>query len=149
MTLNTPHRTAFATYVAKSLLVVSGLLAAGIATMIIFVPDAFYAGYGIDPGANVNLASELKAPAGMLLISGLLMFAGIIRSEFVIPSLGLATVLYLSYGLSRLVSMSIDGVPDSALVSAALLEIVVGLSCYASLRYLRKSIGSDSMVLFR
>ena len=64
-------------YMIKGLLLVSGLIAVGIAVAILFMPDAFYAGYGIDTGANVSLANELKAPAGMLLIAGLLVLAGV------------------------------------------------------------------------
>ena len=95
----------------KGLLLISGLLAAGIAATILFAPDAFYAGYGIDTSANVNLANELKAPAGMLLIAGFLMLAGLVRAKLTVVSLGIASLIYLPYGLSRLLSMLVDGIP--------------------------------------
>ena len=47
----------------------------------------------------------------LLLISGLL--AAGIAATIIFASLGTATVTFLSYGLSRLLSMAIDGVPHS------------------------------------
>ena len=135
---NNEYMTQLGSYVIKGLLLISGLLAAGIAATILFAPDAFYAGYGIDASSNVSLANELKASAGMLLIAGLLMLAGVIRTELIIASLGTATVTFLSYGLSRLLSMAIDGVPHSGLVSAAVLEIAIGGICLIAFMRLRK-----------
>lgn len=86
MTKNDERVSLFSSYATRGLLLASGLIAAGIAAMILFAPNAFYGGYGIEIGANVNLANELKAPAGLLLLAGLLMLAGVFRSEFVIPS---------------------------------------------------------------
>ncbi len=129
MTKNIENMTRFSSYATKGLLLTSGLLAAGIAATILFAPDAFYASYGIEVSSNVSLANELKASAGMLFIAGLLMLAGVIRTELTVASLGTATVTFLSYGLSRLLSMAIDGVPHSGLVSAAVLEIAIGVIC--------------------
>ncbi len=129
MTKNIEQMTRFSSHVIKGLLLISGLLAAGIAATILLAPDAFYAGYGIDAGSNVSLANELRAPAGLLFIAGLLMLAGVVRTELTVLSLAIATVIYLSYGLSRLLSMAIDGVPHSGLVTAAALEIAIGVIC--------------------
>jgi hypothetical protein len=138
MTTNTKNVNVFSAYLIRVLLLASGLLAAGIAAMILFAPDAFYTGYGIDVGSNVNLANELKAPAGLLLIAGLLMLIGVFRAGFIIPSLATATVIYLTYGASRLLSMTLDGAPDSALVTAAMLEIAVGTACLFALTVVRR-----------
>lgn len=129
----------FGSYGTRGLLLASGLIAAGIATMILFAPSAFYGGYGIEVGANVSLANELKAPAGTLLLAGLLMMAGVFKSEFTVPSLATAAAVYLSYGLSRFLSMAIDGVPHSGLVSAASIEVVIGAICFVDLMRHRKT----------
>ena len=139
MTTNTEKMNVLSLYVSRGLLLVSGLLAAGIAAMILFAPDAFYSGYGIDVGSNVNLTNEMKAPAGMLLLAGLLMLIGVLRAELAALSLATATVIYLSYGLSRLLSMAIDGVPNSALVLAAVLEVGIGLACLFGLLLHRRA----------
>lgn len=140
MTKNDERMSVFSSYGTRGLLLASGLIAASIAVMILFVPNVFYGGYGIEIGANVSLANELKASAGLLLLAGPLMLAGVFRSEFVIPSLATATVAYLSYGLSRISSMAIDGVPHSGLVSAAVIEIAIGGICLVDLMRHRKTI---------
>ena len=117
----------------RLLLLLSGLVASGIAGMILFAPQAFYAGYGIDIAGNTDLTNELKAPAGALLVAGLLMVAGAFRTRLTFVSLATATVIYLSYGLSRVLSIGIDGMPHSSLVAAAIFEISIGALCLLAL----------------
>ncbi len=139
MTKNDERTSVYSSYGTRGLLLASGLIAAGIAAMILFAPDAFYEGYGIDIRTNINLASELKAPAGALLLAGLLVMAGVFRSELTVLSLTTAAAVYLSYGLSRILSMAIDGVPHGGLVSAAVIEIVIGGICFVDLLRHRKA----------
>jgi hypothetical protein len=120
-------------YVTRGLLLASGLLATGIAATILAAPEPFYAGYGIDVSSNVSLANELKAPAGTLLVAGLLMLVGVVKPEYAVTSLATGSVIYLSYGLSRLLSIAVDGFPHSALVSAAMLELTLGAVCLLGL----------------
>ena len=120
--------------VGKLILLISGTIAIGIAVTILFAPSGFYAAYGIELGGNVSLTNELKAPAGVLFVAGLLMLAGVFRRQLMITSLVAATAIYLPYGLARLVSIGIDGMPDSGLVSAAIFEIVIGVVCLLVLK---------------
>lgn len=120
-------------YLTRGLLLASGLLATGIAATILVAPDTFYAGYGIDVGSDVSLANELKAPAGTLLVAGLLILVGVAKPRYALTSLAIGSVIYLSYGLSRLLSIAVDGFPHSALVSAAMLELALGAVCLLSL----------------
>ena len=122
-----------ASYKVKLTLLVSGLVAVGIAGTILLAPEVFYAGYGIQVGGNATLVNELKAPAGVLLAAGLLMFAGVFRTEYIRVSLTTAAVVYLSYGLARLLSMAMDGMPNSGLVSAAGIELGIGAACLLAL----------------
>lgn len=117
----------------KLLLSFSGLIATGIAVTILFAPDAFYTVYGIEVTGNTNLTNELKAPAGMLLVAGLLMLAGVFRSQLTTTSLVTAAAVYLSYGLSRFASIAVDGMPHSGLVEAAIVEIAIGAVCLFAL----------------
>ena len=120
-------------HMVKLTLALSALVAVGFAGTILFAPEVFYAGYGIEVGGDATLVNELKAPAGALLVAGLLMFAGVFRTELVVVSLTTASVVYLSYGLSRLMSMAIDGLPHSSLVSAAGIELGIGAACLLAL----------------
>ena len=117
----------------KLVLLLSGLVAIGIAAMILFAPQTFYATYGIELAGNTDLTNELKAPAGALLVAGLLMIVGVFRAHLTAVSLVTATVIYLSYGFSRLLSMSMDGIPHSGLVEAAVFEILLGAICLLAL----------------
>lgn len=113
----------------KLLLSFSGIIASGIAVTILMAPEAFYAVYGIEVAGNTNLTNELKAPAGMLLVAGLMMLAGVFRSRLTMTSLVTGAAVYLSYGLSRIASIAVDGVPHNGLVEAAVFEIAIGAAC--------------------
>jgi len=117
----------------KLMLLLSGLTATGIATTILFAPDTFYASYEIDLAGNTNLTNELKAPAGALFVAGLLMLLGVFRARLTFVSLVAATTIYLTYGLSRLLSIAIDGIPHSSLVGAAIFEMAIGVACLLAL----------------
>ena len=126
------------TYLTRLILVASGMIAVAIAATILFAPDAFYAGYGIRVGGNATLANELKAPAGALLAAGLLMFVGAFRREYAAFSLTTAVVVYLSYGLSRVTSIAIDGIPHSGMIDAAIIELMIGAVCLLTLSRVRR-----------
>jgi len=117
----------------RLVLLIAGIVAIGIAAAILFAPEGFYAAYGIEVAGNTNLTNELKAPAGVLFVAGLLMLAGVFRAQLTAVSLTAAAAIYLPYGLSRLLSFALDGVPNSALVSAAIFEIAVGAVCLLAL----------------
>ena len=121
------------TSMVKLTLIISGLVAVGIAGTILLAPEVFYASYGIEVGSDVTLVNELKAPAGALLVAGILMFAGVFRTKLVKFSLTTASAVYLSYGLSRLLSMAVDGLPASGLVSAASIELGIGTASLLAL----------------
>ena len=117
------------TIVRRLVLLASGLLAIGIASTILASPNTFYAAYGIELVGNTSLINELKAPAGVLFLAGLIMLVGVFRAGLTLAALITAAAIYLAYGLSRLLSIAVDGVPDSALVAAAGLEITIGAIC--------------------
>ena len=123
----------------RLVLSLSGLVAAGIAVMILLAPDAFYASYGIELSSNATLANEVKAPAGALFFAGLIMFAGVFHSGFTLISLATAAGVYLSYGLGRVASFVIDGLPHSGMVAATGIELIVGTVCLLALLYARRS----------
>ena len=74
-----------------------------------------------DPG----LMSELSAPSGVLIMTGALMWLAAIKLRFARLALVLGAVVYGSYGIGRLVSMMLHGLPSEALVSAMAIEFAV------------------------
>jgi len=113
----------------KTILLISGLIAAGIGGTILLFPTDFYATYNIELGQNINLLNEMRASGGALLASGLIILAGAFSAKLTFTSSLLASLLYLSYGFSRILSMTVDGMPNLGLQQAAILEIVTGLFC--------------------
>ncbi len=111
------------------LLLVSGALLILVGTSIIVSPTDFYASNNIELGGNASLLNELKAPAGFLLAAGLFMIIAIfVRSKSQV-ALRLAALIYLSYAVTRSVSMVFDGVPASGLIMATAIEATIGLTC--------------------
>jgi hypothetical protein len=125
--------------VVKSILLISGLIGSGIGASILFTPVAFYATYGIAMGDNFGLLNEIRASGGALLASGLLIMSGAFVDKLAFTAIVVSTLLYLSYGLSRVMSIAIDGVPAEGFVESAALEIVIGLACiFALVKYRAK-----------
>jgi len=125
--------------VLKTILILSGLIASGIGAAILIAPVTFYATYGIELGSNVSLLNEIRAPGGALLASGLLIISGAFVDKLAFTAVVVSTLLYLSYGLSRVMSIAIDGMPVEGLVQAAVLEIAIGLAgIFALVKYREK-----------
>ena len=113
----------------QAVLLVAGGLLLLVGSYILAAPADFYASYDIELGTDVSLLNELKAPAGMLLTTGLFMIGAIFVRALADTAMGLAALIFLSYAISRFTSMALDGVPAAGLVQAAALETVVGLAC--------------------
>ncbi|MGQ7848091.1 DUF4345 domain-containing protein [Granulosicoccus sp. 3-233] len=111
------------------MLLLSGSLLVLVGASILVSPVAFFAHNRIELGANISLLNELKAPAGLLLVAGLFMIATVFRRSQADVALRLAALIYLSYALTRGLSLMIDGMPASGLVQAMALEGAIGLSC--------------------
>lgn len=114
-------------------LCLAGGLAIAIGGLILRSPADFYALNQIDLGNNASLLSEIRAPAGFLFASGLLIVLGAFVAQLTFTATFLATLLYLSYGLSRLAGMALDGIPVPSLVWSDGIELLVGLLCLVCL----------------
>ena len=108
------------------LLALAGGLLVLIGGSALFFPDAFFGTNGIVLPNDPSLRSEMRAPTGLLLLSGVIIAASAVRRRIVTLGLGLTALIYGSYGLSRMVSMGLDGAPAEGLVSAMLVELVFG-----------------------
>lgn len=122
--------------VLKMIFFVSGLVLIVIGGAILFMPAAMFALNGVDLGGNSSLLSEIRAPGGALLASGIVIMLGAFVAKIAFTSAVISILLYLSYGLSRMVSIAIDGMPAEGLVIAMVFEMVIGLACvFAFLKY--------------
>lgn len=124
----------------RTYLLIGGVIATGLGAMILLAPVAFYAGYGIDPAGQVNLLNELRSHGLSLLGAGLFIGFGAFRSRLTYAALIVSTVLYLAYGLSRLVAIAMDGLPSSSLLLTGGFEIVMGLAGLALILRSRRAL---------
>lgn len=104
----------------------SGGLLVLIGASILTAPLAYQAGMGVTLPAEPTLLSDLRAMGGGLLALGLLLIAGARSAALRTAAAVAGATLYLSYGLSRLLSMGVDGLPDDTLIVSAGIELVVG-----------------------
>jgi hypothetical protein len=130
--------------IRKTILIVSGLVATTIGMLIVAQPMAFYAENGIDLSGQTSLLNETRASAGFLLASGLLILSGAFVSKLTFTSLVVSVVLYLAYGLARVLSLVVDGGPAQGLVLAMVLELGIGLvALWVLIKYPPISVASD------
>ncbi|MGD1939068.1 MAG: DUF4345 domain-containing protein [Cyanophyceae cyanobacterium] len=128
----------------KIFLGISGCIAIAISLSILISPTDFYGLNHIDINGNVNLLSEVRSPAAALLTYGVLIISGIFIPQLTFTSTLLSSMLYLSYGLGRVVSVVIDGWPVTTLIISAGIEVLLGL---VSLFYLWKfSLGNKAVI---
>ena len=106
-------------------LVIAGLLLLAIGSAILLAPLAFHGSNGVILGDNPNLLSEVRAPGGLLAASGIIILVGAFRVRLRVSAVQLATLVYGSFGLGRLMSMALDGMPSSSIVGATSLELIV------------------------
>lgn len=123
----------------KTLLIASGVIGIWIGSALLFTPVSFQASVGINLENDVNLLSEIRAPSGLLLVGGVVIFLGAFISKLKYTSILLSCLIYLSYGVSRVVSILFDGLPSEPLVTALIVELLIGiLSLFVLIRYIRK-----------
>lgn len=118
----------------RASLVVSGLILLGVGSLLLFAPALMHASNGVELGSDPNLLSEVRAPGGALLALGALIVAGAFLPRITYAATLVAALVYGAYGLSRLVSMAIDGMPGPGLVITAGLEIAIGAVHFLLLR---------------
>lgn len=112
-------------FIERSVLAASGGMLVFIGGSILFQPRDFFAMNGVEIVSDPSLLSELKAPAGLLVVAGLVMLAGSSKSRFAGTGLGLGALIYGSYGASRVISMIIDGWPSQSLMVATVIELAL------------------------
>ena len=108
-------------------LFLSGIIAIAIGGALLFIPEIFQESNGIMLNNDVNLLSEVRAPGGTLFAGGVIMILGIFNSNLRFTSVVLSSLIYFSYGISRLLGMMIDGIPNESLVTATVIEIIFGI----------------------
>ncbi|QPZ90138.1 DUF4345 domain-containing protein [Thioclava electrotropha] len=118
----------------KIALGLSGLTAFTIGALILFVPHAFYASYGITLGDDANLLSELRAPGAGLAGFGLLMLLGLWRQAALPVSMAATLTVFIAFPVGRLVGLIADGMPSGNVIGALIVELILAALCLAAFR---------------
>jgi len=106
-------------------LVIAGLMLLAIGGALLLVPHVFHSSNGIALGNDPNLLSEIRAPGGLLACSGITILIGAFRKQLRSLTVKLSVLVYGSFGVSRLVSMGLDGLPSSSILGAAAVEVAI------------------------
>jgi hypothetical protein len=112
-------------------LAVSGLMGAAVGGYLLIAPVAFRASYGIVTGSDPNELSETRAPGGVLLAFGIAILFAVAARRMMRAAAGASAILYLSWGLSRVLSAALDGVPSASLVVVGGVELAIGAASAA------------------
>ncbi|ANT62878.1 hypothetical protein AYJ57_20545 (plasmid) [Salipiger sp. CCB-MM3] len=107
----------------------AGATALGIGLAITFIPQVFYAGYGMEISTHPAALSELRAPGANLAALGVVIAAGALRQDMARFSAQLGTVVFLAFAAGRIVSFLLDGWPGEAIMTALLIEGAIGVLC--------------------
>ena len=103
----------------------SGVILGLIGGALMFSPKAFLEMSHVFVERDPGLMSELTAPSGALIITGALLVLGAVKRRFANLALSTGAIVYGSYGVGRLVSMGLHGVPSGSLVAASVIELGV------------------------
>ncbi|MEM6835154.1 MAG: DUF4345 domain-containing protein [Sphingomonadales bacterium] len=113
----------------RLLLGAAGGLLVFIGVSIFADPQGFAASNGIHVDMGPSLRSELRAPSGSLITSGLFMLISVARLVWLKQALVLAGAIYASYGVSRTIGVIADGLPSASLTQAMSVELILGALC--------------------
>lgn len=112
----------------KAFLIISGLLLTFIGGATLFIPVEMKTGAGIDIAGNISVINDVRASSALILGIALLTLLGVFQKGLTFTSTLAATLLFLSLGVGRLISILIDGMPVDGLVKATGLEFVLGIA---------------------
>lgn len=104
-------------------LLVSGAVAVFIGLNLLWAPTAFYESYRISLPDSVDLRSELRGSASLLLLAGAVILAGVFRPGFRSSALLVALGLYGAFVVGRLISAAFDGTPSGPITIAWAVEL--------------------------
>lgn len=108
--------------IIKTQLHLNGWVAVLIGSFIILDPVNLLAPYGLQAELSAGLLSELRAPGGLLLASGLVIVFCASRPSTARNGLLLSIMVYGGYGSVRLLAILLDGPPAAEIQLAMAIE---------------------------
>lgn len=113
--------------ITRTALTGAGAIGGLIGGALMFMPKAFLEMSHVFVERDPSLMSEITAPSGVLLICAAFLIFGAIKLRFARQALLIGAVVYGSYGIARLMSMVLHGLPSESLVAAMVVEIAIAV----------------------
>tara|TARA_B110000211_G_C14080885_1_gene554452 strand:- start:3221 stop:3622 length:402 start_codon:yes stop_codon:yes gene_type:complete len=102
----------------------------------LFDPISFALVNDMDLNGQVSLINEARGAAGAIVGFGILIVLGVFIKRLTYTSSIMGPVLYLGYGVARLLSCIIDGYPGEMAMVGMIGEFVVGsIGLFALMKY--------------
>ncbi len=125
--------------VLNTILIVLGLLLIGIGLWRLFDPIGFFQNSGITLDNQAGLLSEARATGGAVVGFGILILLGAFIQKLSYTSTIAAIVLFLGFGIARLIGFAMDGNPGDGVIQGIIIEFVFGLiAVFALFKYRKK-----------
>ena len=126
--------------VLKGILIVLGLLLIVIGLWRLFDPITFFENSGLVLSNEAGLLSEARATGGAVLGFGIVVLMGAFNQRLSYTSTITALVVFLGFGIARLIGFSLDGNPGEGVIQGIIVEFVLGLlAVFALFKYREKS----------
>lgn len=126
--------------VLKGILILLGLNLTVLGSWRLIDPIAFFEFSGMILSNDVGLLSEARGAGGAVVGFGILILLGVFNQKLSYTSTIVAIVLYLGFGVARVIGFVLDGNPGEMIVQGIIGEFVFGfLGVFALFKYREKS----------
>ena len=113
---------------SKSYLLISGLVMALVGSYITLSPAHYLNAMQLEQiKVPVGLLSDLRGLGGTLLVMGMGVMASVFISPWQRSALIITTVFYANYALLRSLSLLLDGMPDTTILTAYFIELLLAV----------------------
>lgn len=112
--------------VLKIILIVLGLLLTVLGSWRLFNPVSFHDNSGLLLEETAGLLSEARGIGGVVVGFGLLILSGAFIRKLSFTSTIAAIVLFLGFGVARLIGYAMDGNPGDVVIQGMVFEFVLG-----------------------
>ena len=126
--------------VLKGILFVLGLLLVVVGSWRLFNPIAFFENSGLILNNEAGLLSEARATGGAVVGFVLVILLGAFSQRLSYTSTISAIVVFLGFGIARVIGFALDGNPGEGIIQGIIIELVSGLlAVFALFKYREKS----------
>ena len=126
--------------VLKGILILLGVNLVVLGSWRLLDPIGFFDFSGLLLSADAGLLNEARGTGGAIIGFGLLILLGAFKKKMAYTSTIVAIVLFLGFGIARVISLVVDGNPGEALYKGIIGEFAFGLlALFALIKYREKS----------